>query len=160
MGSYNSELPDMALWGEIPSTLGRYRCSGSPARWSREPPIGGETKCFRNWDKHSVSNCGSMKRLPSVAWPHGYLWASTLCSRLERDFTFFKGVTTEPVLFFFLNTWVAFSMSEIEIRLCTNTWNLAITDTHVRTHTHANMSMSSPKSRPNRLRSGSNTLFS
>lgn len=101
MGSYNSELPDMALWGEIPSTLGRYRCSGSPARWSREPPIGGETKCFRNWDKHSVSNCGSMKRLPSVAWPHGYLWAPTLCSRLERDFTFFKGVTTEPVLFFF-----------------------------------------------------------
>lgn len=106
MGSYNSELATMALWGEIPSALGHYRCSGSPARRLREPPIGGETKCFRNRDKNSASNCGSTKKQPSVAWPHGFLWASTLCSRLERDFAFFKGVTTNCVFFgvFFFQT--------------------------------------------------------
>lgn len=41
MGSYNSELVNMALWGEIPSALVRYGCSGSPVRWLREPPIRG-----------------------------------------------------------------------------------------------------------------------
>lgn len=55
---------------------------------------------FQELRKNSASDCGSMKMLPSVAWPHEYLWASTLCSCLERDFTFFKGVTTKSVFFF------------------------------------------------------------
>lgn len=65
MGSYNSELVNMALWGEIPSALVHYRCSGSPVKWLGEPPVRGGG--IRNRDKNSVSNCGCMKKLPSVA---------------------------------------------------------------------------------------------
>lgn len=88
----------MTLGGAFPSALGWDRCSGSPARWWTEPPVGEKQKCFRNrqWSLQFKSR-GWMKRLPSVAWPHECLWASTLCFCLERDSSFFKGVTTKPV---------------------------------------------------------------
>lgn len=80
------------------SALGRDRCSGSPARWWRGgwglrggaggllPPGCGRSVSGIGRKPSARGNCGGMKRLPSAARPHEYLWPSTLCSRLEKRF--------------------------------------------------------------------------
>lgn len=124
MGSYNSELVNMALWGKIPSAFVRYRCSGSPVRWLREPPIRG------GGDQESRQEFGFKLRLYGKAAICGmtawiFVGFDTLQSSGKRFDFLLKG-NHKATPFFFSKThgW----HFEIEISLCTNTRNLAITD--------------------------------
>lgn len=93
------------------SALGRDRCSGSPARWWRWrlrrlgsggggllPPGCGRSVSEIERKPSAKGNCGGMKRLPSAARPHEYLWPSTLCSRLEKRFGLPSKVVTAAAM--------------------------------------------------------------